>query len=151
MSFLLSGPILFVDEDELVVCIELFSERIRRDVILRPTLDRLVGNRWGDAEAQAYSLFHATLFWDARPQIDPNWLARAARLLKSDEEDRLSEMLLACILETFPIDSAGELCEIATELAITLKAIISTDGLERQRQLLRTYARLNAGALLSSF
>jgi len=65
--------------------------------------------------------------------------------------DILSETLLSCILETFPIDSAGELCEIATELASTLKAIIATDGLERQRQLLRTYARLNAGALLSSF
>lgn len=149
MSFLLSGPILFVDDDELAACIEIFSERIRRDAVVRPALDRLVGNRWADAERQAYYLFHATLFRDERPKVDANWLARAARALSSDQVDRLADILLSCVFETFPVHSAGDLCDIATELAKTLKYIISTDGLERQRRLLKTHARLSAGALLS--
>ena len=151
VSFLLSGPILFLDDDELAACIEMFSERIRRDAVLRPALDRLVGNRWADAEQQAYSLFHATLFRDERPNVDANWLARAARTLTPDQVDRLADILQSCVFETFPVHSAGDLCDIATELANALKSIISTDGLERQRRLLKTHARLNAGALLSGF
>lgn len=149
MSILLSRPIQFVDDDEIKACIEMFSERIRQDATVRPALDRLVGNRWEDAEQEVHSLFHATLFGDACPNIDANWFARAARVLKPDEVDRLTDTLLSCILETFPIDSTGDLYEIATELANTLKAIMATDGLERQRQLLRTHARINAGALLN--
>lgn len=111
MSFLLSGPILFVDDDELAACIEILSERIRRDAVLRPALDRLVGNRWADAERQAYYLFHATLFRDERPKVDANWLARAARALSSDQVDRLADILLSCVFETFPVHSAGDLCD----------------------------------------
>lgn len=149
MSFLLSGPILFIDDDELLNCIELFSECIRNDVAIRPALDRLVGNRWADAEHQAHGLFHAALFGDARPRIDADFLARAVRVLKPEDVDRLADTLLSCILQTFPVNSAGDVCEVATELASTLKAVIATEGLERQRQLLKTLARLNAGALLS--
>ena len=151
MSFLLSGPILFMDDDELAACIEMFSERIRGDATLRPALDRLVGNRWADAEQQTYALFRATLFRDGRPSVDANWLARAVRVLSPDQVDRLADVLMSCVFETFPVHSAGDLCDIATELANTLKSIISTDGLERQRRLLKTHARLNAGALLSGF
>ena len=150
MPFLMSSPVLFVDDDELVACLEMFSDRIRQDAVLRPALDRLVGNRWADAEQQAYILFHSTLFGDGRPKIDANWLARAVRLLRPDEVDRLEDILLACVLETFPINSAGDVFEIAAELASTLKSIIVTDGLERQRLLLRAHTRLNAGALLST-
>lgn len=149
MSFLLTNPVKFADDDELALCIEMFSERIRRDAVLRPALDRLVGNRWLDAERQAHVLFHVTLFGDACPNIDANWLARAARILTSDQVDRLTDVLVACVFETFPIHSAGDICEIATELARILKSIIITDGLERQRRLIRTHVRLNAGALLS--
>jgi hypothetical protein len=151
MSFLMSGPALFVDDDELAACIEMFSARVRLDAVLRPAMDLLVGNRWADAEKQAHRLFHASLFRDAAPNVDANWLARAVRVLQPGEVDRTVDILISCILETFPLDSAGEICEIATELANTLKAIIATDGLERQRRLLHTHIRLNAGALLSSF
>lgn len=151
MSVLMSGRALFVDDDELAACIEMFSERMRRDAVLRPAMQLLIGNRWADAEKQAHRLFHASLFRDASPNVDANWLARAVRVLQPDEVDLTVDILLSCILETFPIDSAGEICEIATELANTLKAIIATDGLERQRRLLHTHNRLNAGALLSGF
>jgi hypothetical protein len=150
MPFLMSSPVHFVDDDELAACLEMFSDRIRQDAVLRPALDRLVGNRWADAEQQAHILFHSTLFGDGRPNIDLNGLARAVRLLRPTDVDRLEDILLACVLETFPINSAGEVFEIAAELASTLKSIIITDGLDRQRRLLRAHARLNAGALLSS-
>ena len=149
VSILLTSPVVFLDDDELAACVEMFSERIRSDALLRPALDRLVGNRWADAERQAYRMFHATLFRDECPQVEANWLARAARVLSPDQVDRLADILLSCVFETFPVHTAGDLCDIATELANTLKSIIATDGLERQRRLLKMHARLNAGALLN--
>lgn len=72
------------------------------------------------------------------------------RVLLPDEVGRSVDILVSCIFETLPIDSAGEICEIATELANTLKAIIATDGLERQRRLLHTHIRLNAARCAAS-
>lgn len=149
MSSLLSSLILFVDDDELAACLGTFSDRIRMDTVLRPALNRLVGNRWADAEQQAYLFFRATLFREELPKVDANLLARAARALSSHQVDRLADILMSCIFETFPINSASGLCDVAAELSATLKSIIDADGLERQRLLLKAHTRLNAGALLS--
>lgn len=72
---------------------------------------------------------------NASPNVDTNWLARAVRVLQPDEVDRMVDILMSCILETFPIDSADEVCEIAT-VANTLESIMpsGSEGNLRQEQ-----------------
>ena len=149
MPFLLSGPIVFVDDEELRPCIAEFSERVRRDKALRPALDHVVGNRWADGEETALNLVHTTLFRDGRPNVSADWLARATRALRYEDVDRLAEIFVDCAMEAFPLHSAAGVSEIASELAVTLKGIVNSDGLQRQRLLLSAYARLSAGALLA--
>lgn len=151
MSFLLSGPVLFLEDGDLAALMIEFSDRVRRDPLVRPSLDRLIGNRWADAETAATTFFHAALFADRCPDVDANWLARAARELSPEDVDRLADQLLDCTLAAFPLHSAAIVCEIATEFVRLFRAIMVVDGVDRQRRLLDLHRRLASGALLSGF
>ncbi|WIJ26966.1 hypothetical protein [Devosia sp. RR2S18] len=149
MSFLLSGPIRFFDEDQLTDLVEEFSHRVRRDPLLRPALDQLVGNRWADAEASFLTVLRSSLLSECGIPTDGNLLAKAARLLRPADVERLATILMNCAMEIFPIESAADFIEVGDELAGALMALVNSEGQARQRQVLRVRDQLSSGALLA--
>ncbi|WP_193336934.1 hypothetical protein [Devosia beringensis] len=149
MPHTLLAPALYIDEADIDELVTALSERIRRDHSLRPAMDGLIGNRWGQAELAAGAFLRATLFFDHRPAVDGDWLARALRLLDTEAIERLGAILLDCAFVALPLHSAGLIGAIGDELVDLLKAVVAQDGVTRQRLLLAARARLAAGALMS--
>jgi hypothetical protein len=149
MPFPSFAPSVFFEEADLAALVAEFSERVRQSPALRPAMDRLVGNRWEDAEAATAAFLHATLFLEGRPEVDGDWLARSVRMLDVETIDLLADILLDCALVVLPLHSAAVLAEISDELARLLKGVVSHDGVARQRLLLKAQSRLAAGALMS--
>lgn len=151
MPFLTSAPSVFFDDSELRALIAEFSERVRRDGRVRPAMDRLIGNRWHEAERGAESFLIATLFLEERPDVDSDFLARAVQVLRPDEIDVLADIMLECALVTFPLQSAAAIVEVAEMLASAIKAVVVSRGTARPHRLNEVYSRLNAGMLMSRF
>jgi len=149
MPHTLLAPALYIEEADIDDLVEALSERIRRDRHLRPAMERLIGNRWEQAELAAGAFLRATLFLDRRPAVDGDWLARALRLLDAEDFDRLGEILLDCAFIALPLHSAGLISAIGDELVDLLKGVVAQDGIARQRLLLMARSRLAAGALMS--
>lgn len=149
MPFPPFAPSVYFEEADLAALVAEFSERVRRSPALRPAMDRLVGNRWEDAEAAAASFLQATLFLDRAPEVDGDWLARSVRTLDADTIDQLTDILLDCALVVLPLHSAAVVAEISDQLAHLLKGVMAHDGVMRQRLLLKVQSRLAAGALMS--
>lgn len=149
MPFPPFAPSVFFDESDIEALITEFSERLRRSPTLRPAMDGLVGNRWEDAELAAGDFLRATLFLEARPSVDGDWLVRLLRLLYAEAIDQLADILLDCALVALPLHSAAVVAEIGEELARLLKGVVAHDGMARQRLLLQARSRLAAGALMS--
>lgn len=150
MPFPPFAPSVYFEEAELAALVAEFSERVRRNPDLRPALDRLVGNRWEEAEAAAGSFLRATLFLEQRPDVDGDWLAKSIRTLDVASIDQLADILLDCALVVLPLHSAAVVAEVSDALARLLKDVLAHDGAMRQRLLLRMQSRLAAGALMSS-
>jgi hypothetical protein len=151
MPFLPSAPSVFLEDCELRAVLADFSERIRRDGRVRPAMDRLVGNRWLEAEQNAEAFLHATLFLEALPEVDTDFLARAVEVLGPTEIDALAEIMLECALVGFPLQSAAAIIEVTQMLADAIKVVAASAGVARQRRLDEISARLSAGALMSRF
>ena len=149
MPFPPFAPAVFFEESDLDALISEFSERVRRSHALRPSMDRLVGNRWEEAEAAASSFLRATLFLEQRPQVNGDWLARSVRLLDGDTIELLADILLDCALVVLPLQSAAVVAQIGEQLAYLLKDVAGRKGVARQRLLLKVQSRLAAGALMS--
>ena len=150
MSLLLSGPVLFFEPDELDALVLEFSDRIRRNSELAPTLSQLIGNRWAEAEAAATGFLACALSWDGRPEIDEAVLQRAGNLLRARDVQHLLDALLESALKCLPLHSAALISEVADDLGRALTAIIALDGPARRKLLRETHSRLSAGALQSS-
>ena len=150
MSFLLSGPVRFFDEDQLGEFAEFFSDRVRRDSRLHRALVLLIGNRWAEAEAAFTKLLRANLLAEGGTQVDCNWLAKLARTLGPIDVERLSDILTDCAFEMFPVEVAADFVELNAELTDCLLGLVESQGLERQRRLLQLRDELNAGALMCS-
>jgi len=149
MPFPPFAPSVFFDEADIDALVAEFGERIRRSTALRPAMDRLVGNRWEDAEREAGAFLRATLFLEGRPAVDGDWLVQLLRLLDATDIDELADILLDCALVALPLHSAAVVAEVGEEVARLLKGIVSHDGVARQRLLLKARSRLAAGALMS--
>ena len=70
MPFPPFAPSVYFEEADLVSLVAEFSERVRRNPVLRPAMDRLVGNQWEEAEAATAAFLRATLFLERRPDVD---------------------------------------------------------------------------------
>ena len=151
MPFPPFAPSVYFEEADLVALVTEFSERVRKNPVLRPTMDRLVGNRWEDAEAVATAFLAATLFLERRPEIDGDWLARSIHMLDANAIDLLADILLDCALVVLPLHSAAVVAQINDALARLLKEAVAQDGVARQRLLLKMQSRLAAGALMNRF
>lgn len=149
MPFPPFAPSVYFDEADLAALVAEFSERVRRNPDLRPAIDRLVGNRWEEAEATTSSFLQATLFLERRPDVDGDWLARSIRMLDAATIDQLADILLDCALVMLPLHSAAVVAEVSDALARLLKDVVIHDGVMRQRLLLKVQSRLAAGALMS--
>lgn len=149
MPFPPFAPSVFFDDADIDALVAAFSERIRGNADLRPAMDRLIGNRWEDAEKAAGAFLRATLFLDSRPDIDGDWLVQVLRLLDASDIDQLADILLDCALVALPLHSAAVVAEVGEELARLLKGVVAHDGVARQRLLLKARSRLSAGALMS--
>ncbi len=149
MPFPPFAPSVFFDDADIDALVAAFSERIRGNAGLRPAMDRLIGNRWEDAEKAAAAFLRATLFLDSRPDIDGDWLVQMLRLLDASDIDQLSDILLDCALVALPLHSAAVVAAVGEELARLLKGVVAHDGVARQRLLLKARSRLSAGALMS--
>ena|SRR5690606_11148334 len=149
MPFPPFAPSVFFDEADIDALVAEFSERIRRSPSLRPALDRLVGNQWEEAEQAAGSFLRATMFLEARPIVNGDWLLQLLRLLDAAAIDELADILLDCALVALPLHSAAVVAEIGEELARLLKGVVAHDGVARQRLLLKARSRLAAGDLMS--
>ncbi|WP_186767033.1 hypothetical protein [Devosia ginsengisoli] len=149
MPFPPFAPSVYFDEADLAALVAEFSERVRRNPDLRPAMDRLVGNRWEEAEEAAASFLQATLFLEKRPDVDGDWLARSIRMLDGATIDQLTDILLDCALVVLPLHSAAVVAEVSDALARLLKDVVIHDGVMRQRLLLKVQSRLAAGALMS--
>jgi len=151
MPFPPFAPSVYFEEADLAALVAEFSERVRRNPVLRPAMDRLVGNRWEDAEAAATAFLAATLFLEQRPEIDGDWLARSIHTLDADSIDLLADILLDCALVVLPLHSAAVGAQINDALARLLKDVVSQDGVARQRLLLKVQSRLASGGLMNRF
>ncbi|MEF2554606.1 hypothetical protein VQ042_25540 [Aurantimonas sp. A2-1-M11] len=143
------APSIYFDDSDLDALAREFSERIRADSTLRPVLDRLVGNRWEDAELAITDFLHASLFLQSHPQIDEDWLTRAAHDLNLATLDRLGDILLDCALVALPLHSAAVIAEISDALACLLGDVVSLEDADRKRRLPYLYDRLRSGALMN--
>ena len=150
MSFLLAGPIVFLDPDDLELLVLDYSDRVRREPLVARALARLIGNNWADAEHAAANFLHTALFADGRPKIDVNSLARAVNCLDATAIDALVDMLLESALATLPLHSAALISSVGEELGRALTGVVGLEGQQRQKQLLRLGATLSAGALKRS-
>jgi hypothetical protein len=151
MPFLTSAPSVFFDDSELRDLIAEFSERVRRDVRVRPAMDRLIGNRWHEAEQGAEDFLLATLFLEERPLVSSEFLGKAIQVLGPGEIDTLSEIMLECALLTFPLQSAAAICEVAHMLATAIKIVAVSEGSARQLKFNEFCSRLTAGTLMGRF
>ena len=147
VSFLLAGPVVFFERDELEVLVLEFSDRLRRDSALFPVLSQLIGNRWAHAEAECEAFLTSALFSDGRHEIDIDALAGAVHLLGTEEIERLLDILLESALKCLPLHSAALVSEVADELGRLLTSLMRLDGLERQRRLRDVHAKISAGTL----
>lgn len=143
------APSIYFEDADIEELVREFSERLRRDQALRQALERLVGNRWEQAEKVATEFLHATLFLQRRPQIDAEWLARAAQELNLPALNRLGEILLDCALVALPLHSAAVIAEIGDALARLLGDVVTLEGAARGAFLAALYDRLRSGALMS--
>lgn len=151
MPFLVSAPSIYFDESEIRDLVAEFSERLRRDGRVRPALDRLVGNRWFEAEQNAEKFLAATLFMTDRPEVDRDFLLRAVEVLGHEEIDVLAEIMLDCALAAFPLQSAAAIAEVSEMLAETMSAVIAGEDRDRQQRLSKVYSRLSSGTLMGRF
>jgi hypothetical protein len=143
------APSIYFEDADIDALVQEFSERVRRDQTLRPFLDLLVGNQWEQAEQVVTEFLHATLFLQWRPQVDADWLARAAQELSLPALNRLGEILLDCALVALPLHSAAIIAEIGDALARFLGDVVSREGAAREVVLAALYDRLRSGALMS--
>jgi hypothetical protein len=151
MPFLVSAPSVYFDESEIRELVAEFSERLRRDKRVRPALDRLVGNRWFEAEQNAETFLVETLFLTKRPDVDRDFLTRAVEVLGRDEIDAMAEIMLDCALLTFPLQSAAAVAEVSEMLANAIKSVALCEGAVRSQRLNDVYSRLSAGTLMGRF
>ena len=149
MPFLLSGPIVFFERDELEILAVEFSDRVRRDGMLFPVLSQLIGNRWAEAEAEGEAFLASALFSDGRHEIDLNALASAVHLLSVEAIERLADILLESALKCLPLHSAALVSEVADELGNLLASVTKLNGPERQNRLRDVHAKISAGTLRS--
>ncbi len=145
------APSVYFEDSDIDALVREFSERIRQDVALRPALDRLVGNRWEDAEQAVESFLHATLFLQRRPDVNQEWLERAAQVLDLAALDRLGDILLDSALVALPLHSAAVIVEIGDALTRLLADAVSLEGADLHRRMVQIYDRLRSGALMNRF
>jgi len=148
MPFPPFAPSIYFEEDELRALMVEFGERLRADACLRPMLDRVIGNRWLEAEQGAEAFLNAALFLETVPEVDQDWLARAVQFLSQGDIERLCDIMLDCSLSAFPLHGAAVVIEATEALAALVNAIVTVRGKERDRRLATVTSRLNAGALM---
>jgi hypothetical protein len=149
MPFSPLAPAIFFDEDDIAGLIVALSERLRRDPRVRSVMDRLVGNRWYEAEQEIGAFLSASILMSAPPTIDFDWLARAMGVLTPDDIDALADILLAAALTAFPLHSAAVVSEICDRLVELARWIVGADSEERRQRLVEVHDRIRAGALMS--
>ncbi|MEH6718411.1 MAG: hypothetical protein V7704_05965 [Aurantimonas endophytica] len=143
------APSIYFDDSDLEALAREFSERIRGDAALRPVLDRLVGNRWEDAELAIIEFLHASLFMRCHSGIDEDWLTRAAYDLNVVTLDLLRDILIDCAFVALPLHSAAVIAEISDALARFLGDVVSLEESDRKRDLQYLLERLRSGALMN--
>ena len=146
MSFLLSGPIVFFERDELEILVVEFSDRVRRDSMLSPVLSQLIGNRWAEAEAEGEAFLTSALYGDGRHEMDLDTLAGAVHLLGIEGVERLADILLESALKCLPLHSAALVAEVGDELGRLLTSAMRLDGQGRQKRLRDVHAKISARA-----
>ena len=151
MPSLVSAPSVYFEDSEIRALVAEFSERLRSDPRVRPALDRLVGNRWLEAEQHAESFLAATLFLTDRPTVDRDFLAKAVEILGQDEIDVIAEIMLDCALLSFPLQSAAAVIEVTEMLADAIGSVASSKGVVPRQHLNDVYSRLSNGTLRGRF
>jgi len=151
MPFSPLDPSTYFDDADLAVLVALFSDRVRREPALHASLNRLVGNRWEQAEQRLDALFRAALTLTSLPQVDRDWLSLATQLLGSSELRLLADLMLDCAMVAFPLQSASLIVEISERLGELVESISQCDGAERQSRLAAACDRLASGALMNGF
>ncbi len=151
MPSLVSAPSVYFEDSEIRALVVEFSERLRRDPRVRPALDRLVGNRWLEAEQNAESFLTAMLFLTARPIVDRDFLVRAVEILEQDEIDAIAEIMLDCALLAFPLQSAAAVVEVVEMLANAIASVASCEKVLQPQRLDDVYSRLSTGTLMGRF
>jgi hypothetical protein len=141
----------YFEDSEIRALVTEFSERLRRDPRVRPALDRLVGNRWLEAEQSAESFLNATLFLTGRPAVDRDFFAQAVEILGQAEIDAMAETMLDCALLTFPLQSAAAVVEVTEMLATAIGSVALCEEVVRPQRLNDVYSRLSTGTLMSRF
>jgi hypothetical protein len=147
VSFLLSGPVVFFERDELEILVLEFSDRVRRDSMLFPMLSQLIGNRWEEAEAESEAFLASALFSDGRHEINLSALANAVHFLSVEAIERLADLLLESALKCLPLHSAALVSDVADELGSLLASVTRLDGPEKQKRLQDVHAKIAAGTL----
>jgi hypothetical protein len=149
MPFSPLSPSVFFEDDDLAGLIATLSERLRRDARVRPVMDKLVGNRWYEAEQEIDAFLSASVFLAARPSLDLEWFTAAMSVLTPDDVDALADIVLTCALTAFPLQSAAVVAEICDRLAEMARWVLAGKGARRQQRSLKMHERIVAGALMS--
>jgi hypothetical protein len=149
MPFSPLAPAVFFDDDDIAGLIVLVSERLRRDLRVRPVMDKLVGNRWYEAEQEIGAFLAASVFLSSRPGIDVEWLAKAMDVLVPQDVDALADIMLSTALTAFPLQSAAVVAEICDRLAEMARWVLAAKGTRRQQRIQKLHERVVAGALMN--
>jgi hypothetical protein len=112
-------------------------------------MDRLVGNRWYEAEQEIGAFLAASVFLSSRPRIDAEWLGAAMEVLAPDDVDALADIMLSAALSAFPLQSAAVVAEICDRLAEMARWVLAGKGARRQQRSLKMHERIVAGALMN--
>lgn len=144
------APSIYLDDEDLDALCRDVSERLRRHRRLRPLLDRLVGNRWEDFEAELGTVLGASLFQTGGINVDLSWLSELHDEIGTDEIEAVREVFLDACLTGLPLYAAAAVNDIGDHLGELIADLLTQatpetlDGRIRQVQ-----ATLRAGALLS--
>lgn len=152
MSVATSAPIVFLNQDELTELAKDFSERLRRDPILRPKLDFVVGNQWEQLEKGFIRALANELSMQPLPRLPADRLSRVAQAMSSDDSERVRQLFLDAVFTRFPFSDASRLAEICDDIFCWVQPLLGHHDVRiRQRSVIERLWSWQANRLRSSF
>ncbi len=150
MPCLPHDPSIFIDEDTIPELVEELSLRLRRNPLLRPVFDRLVGNRWYDFEQELTAFWLQILLQEGGHENAVEAAFGAGDRFEAEHIREACTVFLESSLAVLPFHAAASFTELAERIADVLIEAVGPKGLPaatRRKRLLEAETILKAGAI----